>query len=91
MQGIVWENSYIRRWLLTDELGYETNDDDELVLTRFGKSPRDYVQSKVEFTINKFLNPYISYEWGVIPPSYKLVDHRFRVGFVYKFKLVAAN
>jgi hypothetical protein len=88
LQGIVWENSYIRRWLFTDELGYETDDNDELILTRFGKSPRDYFQSKVEFTINRFLNPYVSYEWGELPPSYKLVDHRFRVGFVYKFRLV---
>ncbi len=87
LQGIVWETSYTRRWLLSNELGFKTNDANELVLTKFGKSPRDYFQSKVEFTINKFLNPYISYEWGEVPPSYKLLDHRFRVGFVYKFKL----
>ena len=87
LQGIVWETSYTRRWLLSNELGFKTNDANELVLTKFGKSPRDYFQSKVEFTINKFLNPYVSYEWGEVPPSYKLLDHRFRVGFVYKFKL----
>jgi hypothetical protein len=89
LQGITWDTSYTRRWLFSNELGFKTNDDDELVLTTYGKSPRDFFQSKVEFTINKFLNPYVSYEWGEVPPSYKLVDHRFRVGFVYKFKLSA--
>lgn len=87
LKGIVWETSYTRRWLLTNELAYETGDDDQPVLVEFGKSPRDYVVSKVEFKINRFLNPYVSYEWGEVPPSYKLVDHRYKVGFAYQFTL----
>lgn len=85
-RDINWTNSFTRRWLLTSELGYETDDDDKLQLVRFGKSPRDYFKSNVNYSFNKLFGFFVEYEWGQIPPSYKLVDHRFRVGFTYKFK-----
>lgn len=83
---INWETVYTRRWLLRNELGFKTNDADELVLTEFGKSPRDYVQSKFSYGLAKYFDAFIAYDWGQVPPSYKLVDHRFRIGFAYKFK-----
>jgi hypothetical protein len=83
---INWTTTYERRWLLTDELRFKTDKDDNLVLVSFGKSPRDYVSSKVSYKISKFFETFLEYEWGQVPPSYKLVDHRFRLGFAYKFK-----
>jgi hypothetical protein len=83
---INWTTSYERRWLLTDELSFKTDDDGNLVLRTFGKSPRDYVSSKVSYKFSKFFETFLEYEWGQVPPSYKLVDHRFRLGFAYKFK-----
>jgi hypothetical protein len=83
---INWTTSYTRRWLLTDELGFKTDDNGDLILNRFGKSPRDYVLSKFSYRISKFFDVFTAYEWGQVPPSYKLVDHRFRLGFAYKFK-----
>jgi hypothetical protein len=85
-QAVNWTTSYTRRWLLTDELGYEADDDGTLQLTRFGKSPRDYFKSKADFSFNKLFGAFVEYDWGQVPPSYKLVDHKFRVGFFYKFK-----
>ncbi len=85
-QEINWTNSYTRRWLLTDELGFEADDDGNLQLVRFGKSPRDYFNSKAEFGFNKFFGAFVEYEWGQLPPSYKFVNHRFRVGLFYRFK-----
>lgn len=83
---INWTTSYERRWLLTDELRFKTDKDGNLVLLTFGKSPRDYVSSKVSYKFNKFFETFLEYEWGQVPPSYKLVDHRFRLGFAYKYK-----
>lgn len=85
---INWETAYTRRWLLSKELGFRTNDDDELVLTEYGRSPRDYVQSKFSYGLAKFLDVFIAYEWGQTPPSYKFLDHTFRAGFTYKFKQI---
>jgi hypothetical protein len=84
--AINWTTSYVRRWPLTDELGFEADDDGELRLKTFGKSPRDFVSSKFSYRLNKFLDVFTAYEWGQVPPSYKLVDHRFRFGFAYKYK-----
>lgn len=84
--SINWTNSYVRRWPLTDELGFEKNDDGSLKLLTFGKGPRDYVSSKFSYRLSKFLEVFTAYEWGRVPPSYKLVDHRFRLGFAYKYK-----
>lgn len=81
-----WETTYTRRWLLKNELGFETNDDDELVLTKFGKSPRDHVESKFSYGVSKFFDFFIAYEWGQVPPSYKLINHRFKLGFAFKKK-----
>jgi hypothetical protein len=83
---INWTTSYTRRWLLTDELGFETDDNGDLQLRTFGTSPRDYFLSKFSYRMNKFFDVFTAYEWGQVPPSYKLVDHRFRLGFAYRFK-----
>ena len=83
---INWTTTYERRWLLTDELRFKTDKDDNLVLVSFGRSPRDYVSSKVSYKVSKFFETFLEYEWGQVPPSYKLVDHRFRLGFAHKFK-----
>lgn len=88
LNELVWENSYVRRWLLKDGVSFETNDADELVMPPLGKGPRDYFESKLFFNINDYFNPFIAYDWGKEPRSFKLVDHRFRVGFTYKFKVV---
>ncbi|MDQ3749885.1 MAG: hypothetical protein M3367_12885 [Acidobacteriota bacterium] len=85
-RDIDWRTSYTRRWLLTDELGFEADDGGNLQLNRFGKSPRDYLKSKANFGFNKFFGAFIEYDWGQVPPSYKLVDHRFRLGLFYKYK-----
>ena len=83
-----WTTSYTRRWLLSNELGYNTDDDDNLVLTQFGKSPRDYFESKFSFKLKSFTDAFIAYDWGEVPPSYKKIDHRFRLGFEFKRKTV---
>ena len=83
---INWTTSYTRRWLLTDELRFKTDDSGDLVLLSFGTSPRDYVSSKLSYRLNNFFDVFTAYEWGQLPPSYKLVDSRFRLGFAYKFK-----
>jgi len=69
------------------ELGFEVNDDKTLSLTQFGRTPRDWIEAKIDFGINKFFAPYIGYEWGQVPPSYKLIDHRVKIGLSYKFSL----
>ncbi|HYX29469.1 MAG TPA: hypothetical protein VE863_12965 [Pyrinomonadaceae bacterium] len=83
---INWMTSYVRRWLLSDELSFKTDKDGNLQLRQFGKSPRDYVSSKVAYSVSKFFDVFLEYEWGQEPPSYKFIDHRFRVGFAYKYK-----
>ena len=87
IQGITFSADWTRRWLLTRELAYKVNDDKTLSLLEFGKSPRDFVEGRFDFAVNDFLSPYIAYDWGQVPPSYKLQDHRLRVGLTYKFKL----
>lgn len=83
---INWTTSYVRRWLLTDELSFEADKDGKLQLRRFGTNPRDYFSSKLSYKLTKFVEVFTEYEWGQVPPSYKLVDHRFRLGFAYKYK-----
>ncbi len=87
LQELTWENSYRRRLLLTNELGFKAEENDSLSLVKFGKSPRDHFTSRLSFGINDFFIPFIEYEWGEVPPSYKYVNHSFKFGVAYKFSL----
>lgn len=83
-----WTTSYTRRWLLSNELGYDTDDDNNLVLIQYGKGPREFFESKFSFAVSKFADAFIAYDWGQVPPSYKKIDHRFRIGFEFKRKTI---
>jgi hypothetical protein len=87
IEGITFSADYVRRVLFSNELRYKANDDHTLSLVEYGKSPRQYFESKLEVSLNKFLNPYIAYDFGELPPSFKFVNHRVKAGFSYKFKL----
>lgn len=84
---VVLDSSYIRRWPLKREVSFEEDDDGNLSAVTFGKGPRDFIENKLTFKFNKFFGTYIGHEWGEVPPSYKLTDHRFKMGFVYSFAL----
>jgi hypothetical protein len=83
-----WTTSYTRRWLMSNELGYDTDDNDNLVLVQYGKAPRDYFESKFSFKAFGLANAFIAYDWGQVPPSYKKIDHRFRLGLEFRRKTV---
>lgn len=84
---LVLEASYIRRWPLREEVTFTKDNTGLLVSLSIGKSPRDFVEAKLNFKFNKFLGAYAGYEYGELPPLYKLVDNRFRAGLVYKFRV----
>ena len=84
---LVLEAAYIRRWPLKEEVTFTKDNTGTLVPLFIGKSPRDFVEAKLHFKFNKFFGAYSGYEYGELPPLYKLVDHRFRAGLVYKFRV----
>ena len=87
LQDISIEGSYIRRWPLRREVSFEEDDDKKLKLVSIGTSPRDYVTAKVNFDFTKAFAATVSYEYGRLPPTFKLVDHKTTIGLTYKVKL----
>lgn len=81
------EASYIRRWPLKEEVSFTEDKDGNLKPLFIGTSPREFVDTKVNFQFNNFFGVFAGYEYGELPPSYKLIDHRFRIGLVYKAKI----
>jgi hypothetical protein len=81
--------SYIRRWPLKREISFDKDDKGNFTLVTFGKGPKDYLDSKFTVKVNDFFGPYIGYEWGRQPPDYKLVDHKWTFGLLFKSKLKA--
>jgi hypothetical protein len=77
---------YERRWPLKREVSFEENDDGALKAVTFGTNPRDWVDAKFIFTVNKFFGPFIGYQYGSQPPSFKLVDHQMKIGFLISVK-----
>ncbi|HEX7176193.1 MAG TPA: hypothetical protein VF240_13105 [Pyrinomonadaceae bacterium] len=86
IQSIGLEASYIRRWPLRKEIKFEEDDDGELQPVEIGTGPRDYATAKLNFDFSKLYNAFIGYEYGSVPPSFKLVDHKMVIGLTFKAK-----
>jgi hypothetical protein len=84
LQTIELDAEYTRRWLLRRELSFEEDDDKNLVLVEFGKRPRDYANANLNFMFTDNFGATVGYEYGELPPSFKLVDHKLKIGFVFK-------
>jgi len=61
----------------------------ESTLLTLSKGPKDYLDSKFTVKINDFFGPYVGYEWGRLPPNYKLVDHKWTFGIIFKSQVRA--
>jgi hypothetical protein len=86
-QAISLEGSYIRRWPLRREVSFEEDDDGNLTALSIGKSPRDFVTAKANFDFTKAFGLSVGYEYGELPPNFKLVDHKTTIGLTYKIKI----
>lgn len=86
LQTIELDAEYTRRWPLRRELGFEEDDDKKLQLVGFGKRPRDFVNANLNFMFTGSFGATVGYEYGELPPSFKLVDHKLKIGLVFKTK-----
>lgn len=86
---------YQRRWSLRSEVGFTdiTVKDDAgkdvklTVPTFFGKAPHQWADAKISYNLTEYFGIYAGYQYGQLPPVYKLVDHAFKFGLVFKAKL----
>jgi hypothetical protein len=77
---------YIRRFLLRREVSFTEDDDKKLVLLNVGRGPRDYVKATFQYDFAKFTALTLSYDYGRLPPNFELVNHKFSLGLLLKFK-----
>ena len=87
LHDVSFEGSYIRRWPLRSELSFEDDDDGNPQPLSIGKGPRDYVTTKLNVDFTKAFGLSVSYEYGSLPPTFKLVDHKTTIGLTYKIKI----
>jgi hypothetical protein len=87
LQDIGFEASYIRRWPLRRELSFEEDDDGNLKLLENGTDPRDYVKANFNISFTKKFGLTLGYEYGQLPPSFKLVDSKYGIGLTFKAKI----
>ena len=88
LDSISFQTDYIRRWPLHGEVAFDEDDDGNLFPLTIGRSPRDYVTTKIEYSVNDFFGLAVGYDYGKLPPNFKLVDSHFTFGFVYKKRLI---
>jgi hypothetical protein len=85
-KSLSFQVDYVRRFLLRREVSFEEDKDKKLVPLFLGRGPRDYLKTTLEYDFDKFTGFTLSYEYGRLPPNYELVDNKYSVGLVYKFK-----
>jgi hypothetical protein len=86
VQAINWENSFVQRWFVIKEQAYDKDDDGNLILRDFGRRPRSYFSSDLQFKLSDYVGFGMKYEWGQLPPLYEKVNYRLKVGFTYSFR-----
>jgi hypothetical protein len=86
LDSLNFEATYERRVLLLREISFEEKEK-ELVLVDFGKRPRDWVEGKFTLNFKPYWGFYIGYEYGELPPAFKLVDHRMKMGLLFRAKI----
>ena len=84
LSDITFESSYIRRWPLEREHAFTQDTNKKPVPLEFGRRPKDYTEVKLTFGFTKYFGAFIGYEYGRLPPTYKLVDHNLKIGFSYR-------
>jgi hypothetical protein len=88
LDSLSLQTDYVRRWPLRREVSFTEDDNGKLLPLFIGRSPRDYVASKVEYSVNDFFGLAVGYTYGSLPPNFKLVDSRYTFGFTYKKQLI---
>ena len=91
LKGFEFDSSYIRRWPLKRELLFDKDASGNFVPVGLSEGPKDYSDSKFIIKVNDYFGPYIGYEWGRLPPDYKLVDHKWTFGILFKSKIRAGS
>ncbi|MEQ1764526.1 MAG: hypothetical protein ABL984_15455 [Pyrinomonadaceae bacterium] len=84
-KAVTFETIYERRWPLTQEIVIADEDDDgNPIGGRVTRVPRDWIKSTLTYDFAKNFGFSLSYEYGSLPPTFKLVDHKFSLGLVFK-------
>jgi hypothetical protein len=87
LSGFDLNASYIRRWPLVRELTVKEGESGGADLLTFGRGPKDYLDSKFVLKVNDYFGPFVGFERGRLPPVYKLVDHKWTFGILFKSKI----
>jgi len=86
-QSISLETTYERRMLMKREVSFMQLPDKTLKAVSFGRTPRDWVDTKLIFKFSDLFGAFIGYQYGQQPPLYKLVDHGLKLGLTFRAKL----
>jgi hypothetical protein len=92
---VTLDGRYERRWPLLSEVGLrDTTVTDEngeevekTVAAFFGKKPRQWAEASLNYNLSEFFGIFAGYEYGELPPGYKLVDHAFKIGVKFKARI----
>lgn len=81
-----FEIFYERRFLLKKEIALDADASGSFVGIALSRAPRDYVKGALTYDFAKNFGFKFNYEYGSLPPLFKLVDNKFSVGLVFKGK-----
>jgi hypothetical protein len=82
---------FVERWFMHDEFAFDKDDKGTPVFRAFGRRPRAHFDTDLGINLNDYFTPTVSYEWGEVPPLYKLVRHKLTFKLAYSFTRVTRS
>jgi len=83
LHDITLETQYDRRWPLREEVNQDVNNN-LFTAVNISTKPRDYIKQTLVLNATKFIGFTVAYEYGSLPPIFKLVDSKFTIGLNIK-------
>lgn len=92
---VTLDGLYQRRWSLKNEVHFKDIDAMDATLKPikitapvfFGKRPSQWAEANLNINFSETLGFFAGYEYGELPPSYKLVNHVAKFGITLKAKI----
>jgi hypothetical protein len=86
LKGVSLDASFVDRIIAQKETVSQINSSGQFTVHSSNSTPKNYTDVKIAFDLNDYFSATMEYQYGQVPPVYKLVENRYLLGITFKAK-----